>query len=130
MSVKLINFDNFLPTYGPITIPHNTLLYRGYDNNYNPISDRPTYFTSDVKVAHSYKRNNTYKLGAFMTTKRLKLYDLRYIKKILLDLFDELATSKSSDIKNFCDTLSISYGLCSYKTQLELIKKTLWYTYK
>jgi hypothetical protein len=119
---NLINFDEFPTVHGKIIIPKNTILYRGYDTNYTNISNRPAYFTSNKKLAKSYaKLTNTGVLGTFVLNHDIVLYDLRYIKTILLDIFGQ-TQSNSSKIIEICSTLALSYGLCSFNRQIDLFK--------
>ncbi len=117
-SVLLLNFEEFSPVYGPINFPINSLIYRGYDTKYPILSDRPAYFTSNLEVARAYGS-----VSPFRTTKLLKLYDLRYIKHVLLELFQQLE-SNDQDVLKFCKILTISYGLTTCFKQLELLKDT------
>lgn len=106
------------------------------------MSDRPAYFTSNLEVARAY---GTLKcqigttepalaatpkgvalhgsVSPFRTTRLLKIYDLRYIKHVLLELFQQLE-SNDQDVLKFCKILTISYGLTTCFKQLELLKDT------
>lgn len=119
---NLIKFDEFPTVHGKITIPKNTILYRGYDSIHPNISDRPAYFTSDKNLAKSYaKLTPTGVLGTFVLANDVVLYDLRYIKTIILDIFGQRQSS-SPKIIEICSTLALSYGLCSFARQIELFK--------
>ena len=123
MSYKLINFDEFPTVHGKIKIPKNTILYRGYDTRYPNISHRPSYFTSSKTLAQAYaKLTKTGKLGTFLVTDDIVLYDLRYINSIILDIFQQ-RKSNSTQVIEGCFTLALSYGLCSFKRQIELFKQ-------
>jgi hypothetical protein len=121
MSYRLIDFDDFPIIYGVIKIPKNTVLYRGYDTRYPVISDRPAYFTSNASYASSYSNSPNHTNGTFITTKDITMYDLRYIRNILTNLFQQ-RKSNSTDVINTCYTLALSYGLCTLEKQLELYK--------
>jgi hypothetical protein len=118
MSFKLLDFDSFPMVYGKIIIPKNTILYRGYDPKYAPISDRPSYFTSNIDYARSYSST----IGYFITTKEIILYDLRYIRNILNNLLSQ-KKNNSKDVIETCNTLALSYGLCTFNKQIELYTK-------
>ena len=80
-----INFDSFPISHGKITIPKNTILYRGYNPQFPINSYRPAYFTSNLNLAQGYaKLIPNGKVGVFRVDKNIELYDLRYIKNILL----------------------------------------------
>ena len=117
-SILLLNFEDFSPVYGQINFPINSLLYRGYDTKYPILSERPAYFTSNLDVARAYGS-----VSPFRTTRALKIYDLRYIKHILMELFQQLE-SDDTDVVKFCKILTISYGLTTCFKQLELLKDT------
>lgn len=118
MSYKLIDFDNFPMIYGKITIPKNTIFYRGFDPKYPAISNRPAYFTSNYKYAEAYHSN----VGTFITTDDIILYDIRYIKNILNNLF----VNKKLDSKLVLESsynLALSFGLCTFNKQIEFYMK-------
>ncbi len=121
MSYRLVNFDEFPMIYGVIIIPKNSVFYRGYDTRYLDVSDRPAYFTSNYQYADSYSKLPHHTNGTFITTKEIKLYDLRYIRNILINLFQQ-RKSNSTEVINTCYTLALSYGLCTLEKQLELYK--------
>lgn len=108
--------DSFLPVYGSyIKIPSDTLLWRGYDTVYPALAGRPVYF-GDVTVATEYaKTSSTHALGAFTTTRPLKVLDIRFLNVLLRDLFygaDGNAVQKTT----------VAFGLCSFKHQLRLME--------
>jgi len=119
---KLLNMNNFPIVYGTINILSNTLLYRGYNRKYNPITSRPAYFTSDIDIAKAYAGSCDCEVGMFTSTRELRLYDLRFIRSILRDLFPQ-RKSNHKDVIECCNTLALAYGVCSYKRQMELLKK-------
>lgn len=112
-----IRFDHFSTIYAPIVIPKNTILFRGYNENYPPVSDRPSYYSHDISVAEAYGNRRS----VFVTTKEIKLYDLRFIRCMLNDMIDR-RKGGGVEVTNAIYTLSLSYGLCSLNKQIELVK--------
>lgn len=122
-SLKFIDIDSFSPFYGPLTIPSKTLLYRGYDSAFPLFQKRPAYFTSQIEVAMGYAEESaTTRLATCYTSKKLKLYDLRFIKSLLKEIFTHRQSDSKSVIET-CYTLALAYGVCSFEKQKELIKK-------
>lgn len=103
-------------------MPSNLLLFRGFNTNYEAVTNRPAYFSTTVKTASGYVKTDTDILGAFRTTRALRFYDLRFIRTILGDLFPQ-RKSNSKDVINCCKTLALAYGVCSLKRQLELLQE-------
>jgi hypothetical protein len=124
-SVYEINWDdNFLPLYGTtITIPANTIVWRGFDPQFPAISDRPAYYGSQ-RFAQGYAEKYNTDAKPFITTRPLHLLDIRYMKILLSQLFEHNHTSHADDVI-LCAT-SISFGLCSLQHQIKLFK----YRYK
>lgn len=119
---KYIDLDweqEFEPLYGsPLRIPENVLLWRGYDTNYEPISERFAYFSSrDIATSYAQKTNHT--LGCFVTTKELKLLDICFMKQLLRRIIQTNQTD--SDIEDFVSTI-LSFGICSLGHQIDLLK--------
>ena len=142
------NFDikEFPPFYGPMVIPEGTVLYRGFCVDYPVISDRPSYYSFTDNIAEGYAKAHRCRLGIFRVKTPIRLYDLRYISKILMDTIKcqngteepALAATPSGvalhgifvQRKNntqmaidACKALALSYGTCSYNRQLELVKE-------
>ncbi len=120
---KYIDLDwetNFEPLYGsPIRIPENVLLWRGYDTQYEPISERFAYFSSkDVATSYAQKPNHT--LGCFITTKQLKLLDINFMSDILRRIIQ--MNDSDPNINDFLSCM-ISFGLCSLGHQIILLKE-------
>lgn len=111
---------SFPPLYGsPIIIPENTILWRSYDKSYPAIGDRFAYYSSK-QVAQGYKQNNTRDLGHFISTRPLRLLDYRFMRVILTRLIHiNKITDKSL---NYLASIMISFGICSLKHQIDLIK--------
>jgi hypothetical protein len=113
----------FYPLYGStITIPEDTIVWRGYDVSYKPLAERPLFFGSRA-TATGYAEQENRTLGSFQTIRPLKVIDVRYLKILLKQLIDE--NKKKHLTKTDIDmikSITVSYGLCSLKHQLELIK--------
>jgi hypothetical protein len=89
MTAYEINWDdNFLPLYGhSIMIPANTILWRGYDPKYEPISERPAYYGSKV-FAQGYAEKYGTNASPFIISRPLHLLDIRFMKVLLSQLFE------------------------------------------
>ena len=112
----------FYPYYGStITLSSELILWREYDKSYPSLSNRPTFYGSN-KTASGYAEQPNKILGTFMTTRPIKLIDVRYLKILLKQLLDEHKNTKltQNDI-NIIKAVTISYGICSLKHQLNLI---------
>jgi hypothetical protein len=112
----------FYPLYGsPIILPKDTILWRGHSLKYPTLQNRPTFFGSK-ETASGYNRNNSTELSSFITVRDLRIVDIRYLKVLLKDLFQEIKTKHhiQSDI-NMIKIVTISLGLCSLHHQLQLI---------
>ena len=121
MNYEIIWDDNFLPLYGkPIIIPAGAIMWRGFDPKFPAISDRPAYYG-----AYNFAKGYADKYGTtpkpFITTRPVKLLDVRYMKVLLSQLFDENRHNLSD--KNIFMATSISFGLCSLAHQIELFKE-------
>ncbi len=117
MTYQSIDWNKtFLPVYGSfIDLPENTVLWRGYDAQYAPLSNRPVYF-GDRLVAEEYvKTSDTHALGLFATTRPLKLLDIRFLKVLLTDLLYE-------HTGNAVQKTTVAFGLCSFYHQLRLME--------
>ena len=100
--------------YGIISIPKNTILYRGY-NPRRGITTYPSYFGSK-KTAEEYAKLDGRKLGAFRTTKPVKVLDIRFMKHLLTELFAENPLTETSH------ATILAFGLCSLYHQIGLAK--------
>lgn len=118
---KRLNIDKFDITYGPIDLPVNSVFYRGYNKNYASIGDRPSYYSFSENVCESYALESDCEIGAFATTRPLRLYDLRFIRTVLSDLFPQ-RKSNHREVLESCNTLALAYGVCTYNRQLELFQ--------
>jgi hypothetical protein len=117
---KSLDIDDFDIVYGSIEVPADTILYRGYDKAYPVLSNRPAFYSAKIETAESYEETDNHALGIFKTKTSLKIYDLRFIKMILKDLFTQ-RKNNSKDVIETCYTLALSYGICSFKRQMELL---------
>lgn len=108
------------PLYGsPILIPPNTMLWRGYDTRYEVIPDRYSYYSGLPQVMEYAKQNNR-ELGCFITTKQLRVMDIRF----MINLLERIIQTNQKDkyINDFASTI-ISFGLCSLGHQIVLLKE-------
>ena len=116
-----IDFEDFPPLIGTImNIPSNTVLYRSYDTKYNPLTDRPAFF-SNLDIANKYKCSSSRCLEAFITKDIISLIDIRYMTVLLKQILMS-AKANTYNLTNAIKTLSLSLGLCTYNYQLELFK--------
>ena len=115
---------DFYIAYGNVIhLPQGCVLWRGYELNKPAILSRPSYFGSE-QTAKGYAQLPNRKLGAFETTQDLRLLDMRFMKVLLKQLFEENKTVHISDNDNRCImATTISFGLCSLQHQIQLIKK-------
>lgn len=112
--------EQYEPLYGsPIIIPVNTMLWRGYDENYPMIGDRFAYY-SGMNIVMGYAEQPNRKLGCFVTTMPLKILDIRFMSNILERI---IQTNKSDKNINAFESSIISFGLCSLGHQITLIKQ-------
>ncbi len=110
--------DNFLPLYGnSIIIPSNTIVWRGFDPSFPAISDRPSYYGSR-EFAQGYADKYGTDASPFITSRQLKLLDIRFMKVLLSQLFEHNRGNKA-DNRAILDT-TISFGLCSLEHQVKL----------
>lgn len=121
-SYKIIDSNDFDTVYGIIKYPKNAVLYRGYDKRYKVLSDRPIYLTPNKSNAEEYAKQDNCELGIFVIKEELRLFDLRFMKHILQDLIQQDKINTNT-VKQVCYTLAPSFGLCSLKRQIELIKQ-------
>jgi hypothetical protein len=123
--INEIDFDaNFMPIYGAtITIPANSLIWRGFDPAYPAIQDRPAYYGSR-QFAQGYAEKYDIDAKPFITSRPLQLLDIRYMKVLLSQLFED--NERKPGDKEIVIATSVSFGLCSLHHQIELFK----YRYK
>lgn len=127
MSYHLDWEKNFLISYGTlIHLPEGCILWRGYETKQPAILSRPSYYGS-YDTAKEYAKMPNRKLGAFKTTTSLRLFDIRFLKAVLQQFFEENAEKQiTGDDKHCILATTISFGLCSLSHQLKLMK----YAYK
>jgi hypothetical protein len=116
---KELDIDNFDITHGPIELSPSMLLYRGYNERYPAIGTRPAFYAFDRSICDGYADREGCRLGAFITTRTLRFFDLRYIRCILGDLFAQ-RKSNCDEVIECCNTLALAYGVCSLRRQMEL----------
>lgn len=108
----------FSPLYGkPLIIPENTILWRGYDKSYNPVSDRYAYYGS-IMTATEYAKKQNRTLGCFVTSKPLRIIDLRFLKTLISRL---VYTNDYEKHVNILAPLVLSFGTCSLRNQINLM---------
>lgn len=113
--------DNFLPLYGStIMIPTGAILWRGFDPNYPAISSRPAYYGSK-QFAQGYADKYGVNAKPFITTRPLHLLDIRYMKILLSQLFEDNKHNLSD--KDIIIATTVSFGLCSLQHQIHLFKE-------
>jgi hypothetical protein len=109
---------SFDPLYGaPITIPANTILWRGYDTNYPAISERYAYYSSQ-EIALGYAKKSKRQLGCFITTRPLQILDIRFMTVLLSRLIHTNDVHKN--VEPFA-SMMLSFGLCSLESQIKLL---------
>lgn len=114
-------FDIFMGDV--ISLPPETIFFRGQDPKYPAISNRPAYFGSQ-DTAVTYLKNSEHSVGAFITDRPLYLVDVRYLQAILKIIIDKRSYEKeqfSISDENAILALTLSFGLSSLGHQLKLI---------
>lgn len=116
-----IDYDkDFAPLYGDlISLPPNTIMWRGFDPKYPIISDRPAYFGSQ-EFAQGYADKYGNIAMPFVSGKHLKLIDIRFLKSLLLQLFKDNNIKKEDE--EIIGALSVALGLCSLEHQIKAFK--------
>lgn len=116
-----VKFDEFEPVMSPITVPMGCMFMRGYDARYPFPSDRPTYLTHSLMVAKGYAAFPMHQLGHVVTTRDLRVLDLRYVCAILRLMFAKRSRvdAESSDAIR---TTTLAYGLSSMGAQVSLFR--------
>lgn len=112
-----IDWDaSFEPAYGLVTIPSDIVVYRGYSTKYPAISDRPAYFGAHG-IARDYARAPDYRIDAFITQRPITVLDVRFMRHILRDVFEE----NPKDVTSL--PVILSFGLCSLEKQAALLDR-------
>lgn len=114
--------ESFEPLYGqPILVPSNMVFFRGYDKTFPVISDRVTHFGSQ-QTATGYARAPNTELGAFTNPRILRLFDYRYMRLLLQQLFSARTQASFQHLEPMA-RVTMSYGLCALRDQLDLMRK-------
>ena len=119
-----MNFeDSFSPLYGDVfKIPAGTIFWRGFDPNYPSISERPAYYSNRL-VANGYADpSKGLILGAFYSTQTLNVLDVRFLKTILKQMFEESRGKYTKEDTKALYYIQTSFGLCSLVHQIELME--------
>ena len=112
--------DNFLLMYGStITIPAGAIMWRGFNPKFPAISPRPAYYGSRV-FAQGYADKYGVDAKPFITTRPIRLLDIRYMKVLLSQLFEDNKQNLSDE--QIVTATIISFGLSSLSHQIELFK--------
>lgn len=112
--------DNFLPMYGStILIPAGAIVWRGFNPIYPAISNRPAYYGSKT-FAQGYADKYGVNATPFITSRPLNLLDIRYMKVLLSQLFEDNKHNLSD--KDIIIATTVSFGLCSLQHQITLFK--------
>lgn len=121
MNYELNWDDNFLPMYGStILIPAGAIMWRGFDPKFPAISSRPAYYGSRV-FAQGYADKYGVDAKPFITTRPIRLLDIRYMKVLLSQLFEDNKQNLSD--RSIIIATTVSFGLCSLQHQIELFKE-------
>jgi hypothetical protein len=116
--MKAIEWDEvFDASYGIINLhPEQYVFYRGHDVNF-PLTNRPAYFGTK-EVAQQYAKKPCHIVSAFTNTRKLRLIDVRFMKNILRDIFENNANqfALNDDMKS----VTLSFGLCSLNHQIQM----------
>lgn len=117
----LLDFNrDFAPLYGDlITIPSNTIFWRGYDPKYPSISDRPAYF-GNQEFAQGYAQKYGTNAMPFINKKQLRLLDIRFMKVLLSQLFANNFIKKEDE--KIVGATSLAFGLSSLQHQIKIFK--------
>jgi hypothetical protein len=120
MNYEIILDDPFIPLYGTtLKIPAGSILWRGFDPKYPAISNRPAYFGAR-KFAQGYANKYGQDAKPFMTSRIINLLDVRYMKVLLSQLFDD--NKKNLTDMNIVAATTVAFGLCSLQHQIRLFK--------
>jgi hypothetical protein len=119
--------QDFSIAYGNVIhLPEGCILWRGYETQEPSILSRPSYYGS-YETANAYAQLSNRALGAFKTTKPLRLLDVRFMKVLLKQFFEDNMNEKITQEDQKCIlAINISFGLCSLAHQIKLMK----YAYK
>ena len=111
--------EEYEALYGsPLTLRVNTLLWRSYDTRYEAIPERYTYY-GNYRIAKKYDSLEHRKLGCFVTTREIKLMDVRFMMNILERMIQIYKNDKY--INDFAPIM-LSFGLCSLIHQINVLR--------
>lgn len=117
-----IDFENFPSILGnAINIPDQTIFYKAYNKNYNPLTNRPSFFGT-FQSSSEYLLLQNRELGKFKTIKPIKLLDIRYVKHIINEIIINRKNNDDDIIFGY-KTLALSFGLCTLFQQIILYKE-------
>jgi hypothetical protein len=117
IDIKRLDFKDFPPILGqPIILDKYTVFYRAYDKKYQNF-ERPAFF-GEYDTAFRYKTNDR-TLSAFITKRKIKLLDIRYVSHIINQL---IILRENNKMVDGYKTLALSFGLVSLYEQLKLYK--------
>ena len=119
----MVSMESFSPIFATIDFPEDWYFYRGYDPRHPAIGRRPAYYTSQVGIAKSYADQFNTRVGLFKTTKPLRIYDLRFIKHLLMEMLEQRARPTTPQLRASIMTATLSYGIGSFQNQIELAKQ-------
>ena len=123
--MKTLSFASFDYVDADISIGCNKIFYRGIDKDIRPdqvIRPDIPIFLGPKNIAKDY--GNVYKIK---TTTPLKLLDFRRLKNLMRLVVTTRKTSSSvhvhSKVMECVELITIAFGLCSYKFQIDLFEK-------
>lgn len=115
--IKQLDFKHFPPILGQsIILDKYTLFFRAYDKKYQNFKI-PAFF-GEYDTALKYRTNNR-TLSAFITKRKIKLLDIRYVSHIINQL---ILLRQNNEIIEGYKLLALSFGLVSLYEQLRLYK--------
>ena len=117
-----IDFNkDFAPLYGDlISLPPNTIMWRGFDPKFPAVSDRPAYFGGQI-FAQGYANKYGTVAMPFVSGKYLKLLDIRFMKALLLQVLKDNEIKEQDE--KLIGAMSVALGLCSLEHQIKTFKK-------
>lgn len=110
-------FDNFNYIDTDITFPKDIVFFRGIVGHVNVIREEFPLYIAPENIAKDY--GQVYKL---VTTKPIKLIDIRKLKNIIELIISSRILNDESILKPI-RYLTISFGLCSYDSQIRLLNE-------
>lgn len=131
-SLKLLRFNAFSPTHGVIEIPVNSIFARGRNKENVAMSGTyPLYLTSEFEVAESYAKGHGNKgvVTWYRSVRPIKVYDLRYIRLLILDFLSSPASSPIANplqFKRAAQFLKCAYGACTLVQQVKTAEHVVY----